>query len=94
MALLIPVFLSACAQTRALQERTDAAAAAQGELEASRILPAYPADCRRTSRSGVQVGDRLDTALLQTDAALTRQNARTRRCAAWYDDLKEGFNPD
>jgi hypothetical protein len=57
------------------------------EARAEQVLPDLPADCRRQSRSGVQAGDRLDVAVLKTDAALDRQNARTLRCAEWYDQL-------
>lgn len=85
------IFLAACA---GIDNRLDAASTAQGELEATKQLPNLPPDCRQTSRSGVQRGDRLDTALLKTDAALARQNARTGRCADWYDEIKAGFAGD
>lgn len=86
MALLIPIFLAACGQTDL--ERIDAAAQAVGEARAADVWPELPADCRRTSRSGIQQGDRLDVAVLKADEALARQNARTVRCAGWYDQQR------
>ena len=86
--LLIVLFLTGCATAN--RQATDAARAA-GELEATKRLPEYPADCRRTSRSGVRSAERLDVALIRTDQALTQQNARTRRCAQWYDGVKKEF---
>lgn len=84
MVLLTPIFLVACVQTD--RGRIDVAARAVGEVRAAGVWPEYPADCRRTSRSGILRGDRLDVALLKADEALVRQNSRTRRCAAWYDE--------
>jgi len=82
------VFLTACA---GIDERLDAAAEAEGQLEATRTLPELPAYCREHTRSGVRRGDRLDTALLRTDAALHAEHRRTDACAEWYDGLREGF---
>ncbi|MEO0485260.1 MAG: hypothetical protein AAF092_05055 [Pseudomonadota bacterium] len=76
----------ACAPTDA--ERLEAAGQALGEVRAASLWPDYPEDCRRTARGDVQTGDRLDVAVLKLDDALTRQNARTRRCAAWYDQQR------
>lgn len=83
MALWIPIFLAACGQTDL--ERVDAAAQAVGKARAADLWPDLPADCRRTSRSGIEQGDRLDIAVLKADEALARQNGRTLRCADWYD---------
>lgn len=91
MALLIPIFMAGCGET---DQRLGRVAKAQGVLEATRELPDQPADCRRIVRSGVRSGDRLDTALLKTDAALSRHHQITRFCADWYDALQDGFkNP-
>ena len=90
IVLLIPVFLTACAT---VDQTVSDAARASGELEATKSLPEYPADCRRVERSGVRNGERLDTALIRTDQALGRQNARVRRCADWYDGIRDEFNP-
>ena len=86
--LLMTGFLSACA---GIEARLDAASEAQGQLEASRNLPEWPERCRQIIRSGVRDGDRLDVALLKTDAALVRQQELARVCSRWYDELREGF---
>ena len=52
-------------------------------------LPEYPDYCRDMERSGVMRGERLDAALLKTDAALARANARPARCAAWYEEIRK-----
>ncbi|MDF3413301.1 hypothetical protein HKX54_02435 [Sulfitobacter sp. M57] len=54
-------------------------------------LPDLPPTCREKRRSGVALGDRADTALLRTDAALSWHHAQTDSCAGWYDDLKAGL---
>ncbi len=43
-----------------------------------------PADCRSQETAGIELGERLDVAVLKYDAALARQNARVARCAEWY----------
>lgn len=83
--LLIAVFLTGCGT---INKTILAAGKQTGEVEASKTLADYPDDCRKTSRSGVRDGERLDAALLRTDQALTNQNNRTVRCAEWYDELK------
>ncbi|MBZ8133207.1 hypothetical protein [Afifella sp. IM 167] len=77
------------------QKRLDRAAIATAKAgiageayRAGSALPDNPADCGRRERSGVVVGDRLDIALLKTDRALGRANARIVRCDAWFDELK------
>lgn len=90
--LWIPVFLIACGQTDIA--RIQAAGKAVGEARAEQVLPDLPEDCRRQSYSGVGKGDRLDVAVLKADAALARQNARTTRCADWYDQLQAGLQQD
>ena len=77
------ILCAACAQTDAA--RIQQAAKAVADVRAAQIWPKYPDECRRISRSGIVEGDRLDVAVLKLDAALARQNARTRRCADWYD---------
>lgn len=90
---LMVLFLSGCGtadQARLDQSaRTTAQAGQVGDaITAARALPDQPADCRRTERSGVQPGDRLDVALVKTDQALGRANQRTTRCADWYATLQ------
>ena len=82
------IFCTACGQTE--WDRVRAAGVQRGQIEAQRQLPDLPDDCRVEGRSGVVQGDRLDVAVLKVDQALHQQNARTRRCAAWYDDLQAG----
>lgn len=86
IALLTPVFLTACATTENPNVIT-------GELEATKVLPTYPSDCRKLESADVRDGERLDVALLRMDQALGRANARTKRCAEWYDGIRSGFNP-
>ncbi len=82
------VFLTACGH---VDERLQAAATTVGQIEATRYLPDYPLDCRQQERSGVRIGEPLDAALIRTDQALGRANARVRRCHQWYDEIKSGF---
>lgn len=86
MVSLILILLVACGQTD--RERIDAAAQSVGETRAAVVWPNFPVDCRRLSRSGILPGDRLDVAVLKADGALSVQNARTQRCAAWYDQQR------
>jgi len=55
-------------------------------------LPDLPADCSKREYSGVKVGMRLDEAALRSDVALTRANARVKRCAKWYESTKAAFD--
>lgn len=82
------VLLTACAT---VDDRLQSAAIQVGHNEASKTLPDYPNDCRQKERSGVRAGEPLDVALIRTDQALGRANARVQRCAAWYDENKNGF---
>ena len=84
--------LTACGQTDIA--RIQAAGEAVGKVRAEQVLPDLPEDCRRLSYSGVREGDRLDVAVLKADGALARQNARTARCADWYDQLQAGLQHD
>lgn len=84
--------MSACGQTDIA--RIQAAGEVVGEARAEQVLPDLPEDCRRLSYSGLRKGDRLDVAVLKADAALARQNARTTRCADWYDQLQAGLQQD
>ncbi|GAB4576668.1 MAG: hypothetical protein Tsb0019_01280 [Roseibium sp.] len=88
IALSVLSLLSACASADGTLERS---AAQTGRLEASRQLPDYPQDCRTKETSGVRVGEPLDVALLRTDQALGRANARLARCGRWYDGIRTGY---
>jgi hypothetical protein len=100
IALLILTSLAGCADGRFIaseRERAtanqvdDALAVAEEARATGRNLPKYPDDCRRTYRSGVNEGDRLDAALVKTDRALSRANSQIRVCAGWYDEVKAGI---
>ncbi len=86
MLLLTALFLSGCAT---VEDRADSAGDRLGKAAAeAQPDPALPHDCRRLERSGVQEGEPLDVALIKTDQALGRANARVRRCAAWHDEIR------
>ena len=92
LALSALTFLSGCVTA---ESRIKAAGRTKAEagmvdaaIRAARQLPDLPADCTTREASGVRNGDRLDVALVKTDRALGRANARVRRCADWYGDLK------
>jgi hypothetical protein len=85
LAALMTLLLIGCAT---VDDQLKDAAGRQGVLAAGRSMPDLPADCRKRERSGVRIGDPLDTALIRTDRALGRANARVTRCAAWYDQVR------
>lgn len=60
-------------------------------VAAARQLPEQPADCSKTEASGVTGGERLDIAWTKAERALGRANSRVKRCAGWYDGLREGM---
>ncbi len=82
-------FLSACATDK---ERAEQAGATLGTIVALQSWPDLPGDCRRQERSGVRSGEPLDMALIRTDRALGRANARVRRCADWHDQVGAGID--
>lgn len=95
--LLTLTFLAGCSTVN--QKRLNEASRVKAEADQvdSAIvkvtkLPSQPNDCKRSERSGVADGDRLDIALIKTDKALSRANRRVKRCAVWYDDLKRSRN--
>lgn len=68
-----------------------AAEATRAAITEAAKVPDKPEDCRINERSGVKLGDRLDVALLKTDRALGRANARIDRCWAWDQDYRKGL---
>lgn len=89
MLLSIGLFLSACQTDR---DRAKQAGARLGEAAAlSAPDPDLPKDCRKRERSGVQLGEPIDVALLKTDQALGRANSRVARCADWHDTYRQQF---
>ncbi len=91
IALCSLILLSAC---ETVDDRLRAAAEQAGEVKATKELPDYPEDCRRTERYGVRPGEPLDVALIRTDNALGRANSRIVRCSGWYDQIKDGYAED
>ncbi|CTQ53527.1 hypothetical protein LP7551_02051 [Roseibium album] len=89
MLLLTSLFLAGC---QTANERARAAGERIGDAAAASAFPDLPNDCRRQERSGVRLGEPLDLALIRTDQALGRANARVRRCAKWHDAFKAGLN--
>lgn len=85
------ILLAACG---GIDQRLERAAETQGQLEAATALPDLPEYCRQNTRSGVREGDRLDTALLKTDAALAEEHRRNAICADWYDELQAELASD
>ncbi len=84
--------MTACASAPPATDGLDAAAAydagvADG-LESS-VPPALPPDCRALEPLTVKAGDRLDAAALKLNAARKAANSRVRRCATFYDAMRE-----
>ena len=100
--LLLPISMSltGCGTDRALKRASEAAGKAaeasatsralEVAQEASRApLPPLPSYCRESERTGVQEADGADIALVKSDRAVGRANARTEACARWYDKTAE-----
>ncbi|KAB2674184.1 hypothetical protein F9L08_28780 [Brucella tritici] len=85
---MIAMICSSCANDRLLQE----AAEQQGKAQA-RIVPAeYPDDCRKKESHALLIeGAEVRSILKRERAALDRQNARTDRCAEFYDSWARGL---
>ena len=94
MPLLMTVYLAACQTAETRANRAGKTLGEVAALGSSATHPPLPSDCRKRERSGVRLGDPLDTALIKTDQALGRANARVKRCADWDDrfraELKRG----
>jgi hypothetical protein len=85
-ALLLTATVTGCSAT--LNNRLQSAAATQGALSAGITLPPWPAECRIAEpHASIHTGDELRALLKRERAALNRANARTKRCAEFYDDL-------
>ena len=67
--------------------RTAEAGLVSEALKSCRPAP-LPNDCRTMEWPQVQVGDRLDFALVRTYQALSVANARIKRCAEWADGVR------
>lgn len=71
----------------------DAVTAAEKIVQEARRMPDFPVECRKLWRSGVALGDRLDTATKKTDNALGGANKQIAKCAAWYDRTRKAREP-
>ncbi|KAB0571511.1 hypothetical protein F7Q93_11235 [Brucella pituitosa] len=61
-----------------------------GRAQAERQLPTYPDDCRKKEDHAPLIdGAEVRSVLKRERQALDRQNARTDRCADFYDGLAE-----
>ena len=87
-AALLPIFVAGCS----LSERMNAAAESKGQAQAIVPLPDYPEDCRKKeAHAALPDNGELASAHRRERGALDRQNARTDRCAYFYDDVKTKF---
>lgn len=85
--LMLPIGISSCTT-----DRLNKAATTQGQIQAGIALPAWPDDCRKQEpHASVEVGSELRSVLVRERGALDRQNARTGRCAALYEEIKTKF---
>jgi hypothetical protein len=82
------MILSSCAGNRLLQEAAEQA----GRGQAERQLPSYPDDCRKKEDHAPLIdGAEAKSVLKRERQALDRQNARTDRCADFYNGLAGGM---
>ena len=82
---LLAMTLTGCPDSRAALK---AAATQTGTAQARVTLPPYPDDCRaKEAHAALVVGSEVRSVLKRERLALDRQNARTGRCATFYDTL-------
>ena len=74
------------------EQRVSAAAEAAGRAQAGVTIPDPPEDCRvQEPHADITVGVELRSVLKRERGALDRANARVGRCAALWDDIKQGL---
>jgi len=84
-ALLLSLILTGCTNDHA---KLSAAGQKIGQARAHVAVPAWPDQCRAHEPHAVLALNQDALAALKRErAALDRQNARTDRCAGFYDDL-------
>jgi hypothetical protein len=72
-----------------VQGRLVRSATIEGRIAAGVKLGDLPADCRATeSHAELTAGAEVRSVLIRERGALDRQNARTGRCASFYDDQR------
>jgi len=77
--------LTGCQSSKLIQK----AATDFGIAQARVVLPPYPDDCRvKEIHAQLKAGAEVRSILKRERAALDRQNARTARCAKFYDSLQ------
>jgi hypothetical protein len=75
-----------------LTDRLEKASSEKGVIAAGTNLPRLPDDCRKKEpHAAVRVGDELRSVLVRERVALDRANARSGRCALFYNDTKANF---
>lgn len=85
---LIALTLTGCGSDKTLKQ----AANVHGTAQARVTLPVYPEDCRvKEPHAALTEGAEIRSILKRERNALDRQNARTDRCAGFYDDLAKGM---
>ena len=79
--------LSGCSH---LEQWLRQAARDKGTAEARVTLPEYPEDCRRQEpHAPLIIGTEIRSILKRERTQLDKANAKTERCAGFYQDLKE-----
>ena len=102
LGLSIPLFSAGCTTSSARYADLKARAAVASltdqalsisdqERQIGRQIAENPEICSQVQRSGVALGERQDTALLKTDAALGRANAIIRACALYNQVYRDGI---
>jgi hypothetical protein len=77
------------------EKRLTTAASSQGKAAAGVVLPSWPDDCRiKAAHAALREGDEARSVLIRERSQLDQQNARTNRCAGFYDDLKRNYRID
>lgn len=77
------------AAAKAAEASSTARALATAENASKASLPPLPDYCRQYERTGVRGSDGVDAALVKSDRAVGRANARIEACAQWYDKTAE-----
>ena len=81
--------LTTCVSCSTMEKRLNSAASEIGQSQAKVNLPDLPDDCRvKEPHAALTEGAEARSVLSRERAALDRQNARTDRCATFYDDTK------
>ena len=89
MLALTALICSGCATT---ERRLTAAASTSGRIAAGVDLPDLPAECReRMARVVPKEGEKWRWVQKRWEIVADNEDRRGERCAAFYDDVAEGF---